>query len=269
MAALCFFFSVRKVRTGQNPAYRSGHFAEADALRRIGISLQYDPNSERTFYFTMNNKIIPAVMLTVLIAAVIAGITLLRGQQKNSEESSVTEELAGTQMVIVPSEMPERISFDVPAGFTETSSQYYDKYYVLNDASVIVTGEELILYGTPLEDYAEQIKQQYTQTAENFRLLSEEKPEINQRKCIVYEFTYDITGGDLKQTMECTTAVFLTAQDAYIITCKSHADSYQTYRGIFRKMIESVQIADRIDDLNTDSTAAETQTLPDSTASLQ
>lgn len=190
----------------------------------------------------MTQKLIPALIIIFIIAALIAGISAMRSMQ-NSDESSEGSVLQMTEALIVPSEIPSRISLDVPAAFQETNSNYYDKYYVCNDASIIITGEEMQLYGVSLEDYATNVRQQYESTAEKFQLLSESDIRINAKNCRLFEFTYDIVGSSETLTMQCMTAVFLEDDEAFIITCKSHADTFQSYRPLFSKTIESVEIA--------------------------
>lgn len=192
----------------------------------------------------MSQKLFSAILILVLIAAVIAGITVLRRMQPAEEESSAEIQQA-TEALVIPSEIPGRISFEVPSMFEETSSRYYDKYYVCNDASIIITGEEIQFYGVTLDDYAKNVRSQYEDTADSFRIISEESVKINDQDCRLIEFTYAINGSSESLTMQCMTAIFLSEEESFILTCKSHADSFQNYRAAFSRAIESVKITSK------------------------
>ncbi len=214
----------------------------------------------------MSNKIILVALLVVLGAALIAGIVALQGKKQQSEDSAESSAAAVTEMLVVPDSIPERFSFEPPQEFSETASKYYTKYYVLNDASIIVTGEPLTIYGETLEDYAKSVKSQYEETADNFMLYSEEDVRISGMDSKVYEFTYDIGTGDEAQSMECTTAVFVQGDEAFIMTCKSRKENYTNYRSAFRRAIESVKIADKN---AVQTSSAETEMLPAETETAE
>lgn len=191
----------------------------------------------------MSQKLLITLAAAITLVILIAGISSLTHKQKKPEEES-SEIVSGTEMIIVPSEMPDRISMEIPAGFTETNSPYYEKYYVCNDASVIVTGEELTIYGQDVKTYSEDVKAQYQNTADDFVLLAEEDTAVDGTDCRLFEFTYAIRGGDASQDMQCMTAVIIKDERVYIVTCKSHRDTFMNYRQPFRKMLESIRIAD-------------------------
>ncbi len=191
----------------------------------------------------MEKKGLIAIAVTVVIVLALAGMSAMQRKNRN-EESSVAESSAvTTDIIIVPAEMPSRISFQTPPGFTETSSAYYDKYYVLNDASVIVTGEELTIGGTVLDEYVEDVKAQYEKTADEYKLLSDDEIKLKgDLPCRVLQFTYAIVAADAKQEMECITAVIIQDDFVYIVTCKSKKETFNTYRAAFLQMIESIEI---------------------------
>ena len=93
----------------------------------------------------MSNKFFLAALLILLGAALIAGIVAMQSKKQKPEESSESSAAAVTEILVVPDSIPERFSFEPPADFTETASKAYTKYYVLNDASIIVTGEQLVI----------------------------------------------------------------------------------------------------------------------------
>ncbi|MBR5362512.1 MAG: hypothetical protein IK134_04220 [Oscillospiraceae bacterium] len=193
----------------------------------------------------MSQKLLITLAAAITLVILIAGISSLTHKHNTSSEES-SEIVSGTEMIIVPSEMPERISLEVPAGFTETNSQYYEKYYVCNDASVIVTGEDLTIYGQDVKTYSEDVKAQYQNTADDFLLLSEEDTAVDGVDCRLFEFTYAIKGDGVSQEMQCMTAVIIKDERVYIVTCKSHRDTFMNYRQPFRKMLESIRIADEV-----------------------
>lgn len=189
----------------------------------------------------MSKKLLITALAIALVCMLIAVITALTRSGGEEEESSA-EVIEGTEILVVPSEMPSGITMNLPPGFTETASDRYDKYFILNDASVIVTGDTLPDYNQSAEEYAKGVKEQYQQTADNFQLRDEETAQITNVPAVILEFTYDITGESAVQPMQCTTAILVKYGKVYIITCKSHADTFSTYRGSFRQMIDSIEI---------------------------
>lgn len=194
----------------------------------------------------MSKKLLVTIIAILGVMLLIAMLSAA-GRQTAEDSAEDSEITAGTEMLVVPSEMPEKISFEIPAGFAPTASKYYEKYYVLNDASVIVTGDKLPDYNQTVDSYTEGVKQQYEQTADSFRLLSEETIALSGLTGKLLEFTYDIVGQDATQAMECCTAIFVKNGEVYLITCKSRQETYAGYRNSFRKMLESVVIADESD----------------------
>ena len=192
----------------------------------------------------MSKKIILTLIAALAIVLLIGVISAFTGKKAPAEESSAEMLDLHDEMIIMPSVMPDGIVFDVPAGFTETASEFYDKYFVKNDASVIVTGDTLPNYNQTLDSFVDGVKEQYQQTAEHFRLLSEESPTISGIPCKLLEFTYDIVGSDSAQSMECTTLITIKSGKVFIFTCKSHLDTYAGYRNVFRKMLESIKFED-------------------------
>ena len=98
--------------------------------------------------------------------------------------------------------------------------------------------------GQDVKTYSEDVKAQYQNTADDFVLLAEEDTAVDGTDCRLFEFTYAIRGGDASQDMQCMTAVIIKDERVYIVTCKSHRDTFMTYRQPFRKMLESIRIAD-------------------------
>ena len=207
----------------------------------------------------MPQKLLIAFVAVVVLIVMIAGISSVSRKNDGAAEES-SDIVDSTQTIIVPSEMPERISMEIPAGFTETASSYYDKYYVLNDASVIVTGEPLNMNSQDTKSYGEIVKSQYQQSVDDFVLLAEEETVVADVTCCLYEFTYAIKSADAVQEMQCITAVAIKDGQVYIVTCKSHRDSFMNYQQSFRTMIESIRIADADPVSSGSAAASQTQT---------
>ncbi len=201
-------------------------------------------------------KLIVLVLAIVVAAALIAGIAALSERTGRGTDESSLLPAEGTQYMLIPSAMPERIRLIPPAGFTETSSDYYEKYYIKDDASVIVTGEPLTIYGMDAEHYSQSVLEQYKSTVEGFELLNQEDIIVSDAACKLMEFQYSITGVDQERKMQCLTAITVKDDYVYIITCKSNVNTYLSYREEFRHTIESINI------LPPPATTAPTETLP-------
>lgn len=191
----------------------------------------------------MSKRILVVLIAVLGVVVLIAGLNGL--QNRNQEESS--EEVSGmvTEVIIVPSEMPDRISLELPPGFEEKHSEAYDKYFVRDDASVIVTGEKMTIKGIRLDEYTASVKKQYEQTADNYTLIQEQTLSLSGgTQGTLLEFVYSIIGTDVRQDMQCVTAVIVKDDRSYIVTCKSKKETFSVYRASFLRMIEHITIAD-------------------------
>ena len=93
----------------------------------------------------MMKKLLTALLIALAVVLIMAAITIFFPRGGKDADSSAADSLAPTEMLIIPADMPEGISMSVPKGFSETASQYYTKYYIKDDASVIITGEDMSL----------------------------------------------------------------------------------------------------------------------------
>lgn len=209
----------------------------------------------------MSKQILVIIIAALAVVILILGLNAVKGKQE--EESSAEESVAAvTDIIIIPAEMPARITFDVPPGFNEAHSEAYDKFYTREDASVIISGEEQVIRGIQLEEYTDQVKEQYQNTADEYLLIGDEETTLSGGlKCRVLEFTYAIIGEDVHQQMQCITAVIMKDNYAYIVTCKSKKENFGIYRAAFLKMIESINIADDPDNIFTQPQQSD-QTVP-------
>ena len=191
----------------------------------------------------MTKKTLVVILAAVLALVMLGGIAVrIRGSKKSksSDESSI-EEL--TQEIIIPSEMPVNISLPIPAGFTETSSEYYNKYFVRDDASIIVTGEKIPIAGKQLEEYTADVLAQYEKSVDEFQLINNTAYKSGA-PCKVLEFTYALIGEKARQDFQCITAVLLKDNCSYLVTCKSKKETFASYRALFLMMIEKITILD-------------------------
>lgn len=193
----------------------------------------------------MSKKLLTALLVLVVVVLAMALLMLVipRHRQNDASESSA-ESLAETELLVIPDSMPEGISFSIPEGFTETSSRFYQKYYVKDDASIIVTGEQME-YGVPtVDDYTQKVIEQYEETAEDFLLTADETFTVSGTPAHLLEFTYAISGDDARQEFGCTTAIMIYNDRSYLITCKSRLENYEKYREYFRMMMNTVSLSD-------------------------
>ena len=65
-------------------------------------------------------------MLVIGIAATVSRA----GKHSGDSSSSDMDTPAVTEIIITPSQIPSRIHVDIPGGFSEKSSDAYDKYFV-------------------------------------------------------------------------------------------------------------------------------------------
>ncbi len=179
-----------------------------------------------------------AILLGTAIAFGCTGCMTNPAQSSLAEpESSVTEDI-----VLIPTALPENFTITIPAGFTATSSAAYEEYYILNDASIIISDDPIAISGERLESYTAKIKEIYEQTADNYRLLEESKATVNGTDAVILEFSYALIGENARQDLQAMVAVMLHHDVAYVITCKSKAETFLQYRGAFRAAIDSIEI---------------------------
>ena len=202
----------------------------------------------------IGKKILVAVLvaLGVTLAMAILMLFFPRNRSEESSGSSAADSPDAIEMLVIPSDMPEGFSMQVPDPFQKTSSQVYKTYYVKDDASVIVTGGPLNYLYREVDSYTESVIRQYQDTVDEFELLSDETLKISGKDAHLLEFSYAIVGDDARQDFKCTTAVIMNDDMAYLVTCKGHADTYQNYRELFRMMMSTIDITDVDPDSSTD-----------------
>ncbi len=192
----------------------------------------------------MMKKLLTALLIALAVVLIMAAITIFFPRGGKDADSSAADSLAPTEMLIIPADMPEGISMSVPKGFSETASQYYTKYYIKDDASVIITGEDMSLRYAEIDHYTQTVIDQYKESVDDFQLISDEVVTVSDTRAHLLEFSYAIVGEDARQDFKCTTAVMIYHDNAYLVTCKSHAETYQNYREIFRMALSTIRLSD-------------------------
>ncbi|HBI84853.1 MAG TPA: hypothetical protein DDX71_00985 [Ruminococcus sp.] len=208
---------------------------------RIGFSVYLHTKGQA---FSAMDKKLTAIAATALLIIALSAIIALATHHKSAGDSTAESSVTETEPAVVPSTMPSSIAVTPPAGFSETSSPYYDKYFVKDDASIIITGEKLAIDGIRTSEYVTNVKSQYEKTASDYELLGEENLTVSGAQTTILEFNYAIVGDDVRQDMTCMTGVAVKGRNAYIITCKSKHATYAGYRDIFREFIKSINLAD-------------------------
>ncbi|MBR6761691.1 MAG: hypothetical protein IKM30_06615 [Oscillospiraceae bacterium] len=180
--------------------------------------------------------------LFVALLSMLLCCLVLTGCSGKSESSGSDLDSLGQDIVIIPSALPENFTIKIPGDFTTTSSASFDEYYVKDDASIIITDDPIAISGEKVETYMKKVKEAYEKTADQYEVYSEEYPTIHDTDACILEFGYAIVGADAKQAMRCMTAVLIHHDVAYVITCKSRAETFGLYRQAFRACIDSIRI---------------------------
>lgn len=184
------------------------------------------------------SRVCTAVLCLLMICCTFTGCMTNPNQSSVSDgESSMTNDI-----IMIPSSLPENLTITIPEGFQATSSAAYREYYIMNDASIIITDDPIVISGERLEQYVTQVKEIYEETADQYALIGEETIEVGGIKAQVMEISYAIVGQDKQQDMQAMIGVLLHDDIAYVVTCKSLAQNYLLYRGAFRACIESIVI---------------------------
>lgn len=193
----------------------------------------------------MRNSTKIILICFAVACGIFVGILLAKKPSADmTQEPAETTATEASEVHIIAESIPDNFTIKIPNGFQATSSEYYDTYYICDDASIIITGEEVAVSGTSLTDYSDQMKRIYQQTTENFTLITDELLSLEAGHCRQLEFTYDIIGENSTRTMHCFVAFFLKNDHAYVITCKSNDTSFITYQGSFKNAVKSVRISD-------------------------
>ena len=174
------------------------------------------------------------------ISAVLCMVMLLLAGC-SSKSGKNTDETLETVVVYQALPLPD-IFVDIPESFEETSSQFYEKYYICEDASIIVTEDKNGPFPSAY-DYSLSALEQYRSVANTLEVLSQDA--LTAKNCGIQMIEFNYTLGENNDTQMSTMVGFVTDGDSmYIITCKSNTSTYAEYQNAFRTVMESVMLAE-------------------------
>ncbi len=132
------------------------------------------------------------------------------------------------------------LSIKVPENFTATSSEYYEEYYICDDASIIITSTSDDAPYSSAASYAETAIAAYKELATSFTLVAEETYVSGHYTVKSLEFTYQI--GEDSELMHCVTGYLTDSATMYIITCKSLDRTFADYYDSFVEVLETATV---------------------------
>lgn len=172
------------------------------------------------------------IRLTALLCAAMlfSGALCACGENSDSTSSEYAEFIGQLGL-------PAGLTFTKPEGFAPHSSDTYEEYYIKDDASIILTEEPLAQGYDTAEAYAKRALEQYTAATEHFALVAQTPLPREDADARTLEFSYTIKIGTEQFSYHCLTGYLLTADTAYIITCKSKEETFEQYRSAFETFI--------------------------------
>ncbi|MDE5755114.1 MAG: hypothetical protein K2H89_11345 [Oscillospiraceae bacterium] len=133
---------------------------------------------------------------------------------------------------------------DIPENYAIKSSQFYQEYYVCEDASIIITEDTRDSQYVSNYDYAVSALKEYQNMASSLELISSEAMTTqNATNVQTLEFDYTIGDGDESAKLTCFVGYLTDGHAMYIITCKSNTDTYESHRSEFLSVICSAAIS--------------------------
>lgn len=166
--------------------------------------------------------------------ACLAAVLLLTGCTPSAHTSSPEE----TRVVYKALPLPE-LYMEIPETYTATSSQFYEEYYILDDATIIVTEDT----GGPFNsayDYSISALVQYQDVTEDLEVLGTDLLENDGVGVQILEFTYTMGEGDAAITKTSMAGYCTDSETMYIITCKSDPETYASHREEFLSVMRSI-----------------------------
>lgn len=132
-----------------------------------------------------------------------------------------------------------KLYLEIPERFSTTSSEFYEEYYICDDASIIVTEDTKDAPYKSVYDYSVSALVEYQNITTEFELLHEELIEAGPIGVQVMEFNYGIGEGDSIIRKTCMVGYLTDSDSMYIITCKSDTDTYEGFRDDFISVLSS------------------------------
>lgn len=128
---------------------------------------------------------------------------------------------------------------EIPERFTTTSSQFYEEYYICEDASIIVTQDMENPPYSSVEDYSISALNEYEAITDDLEFLRSEMVYAGKIAVQVMEFNYTVSNDTGSVSKTCMVGYLTNTVSMYIITCKSDVDTYEEYRDDFLSVITS------------------------------
>lgn len=175
----------------------------------------------------MKYRIIAILSMTALL---LTGCSV-----KDSEEQEVLTTIPVYNALPLPD-----LSLDIPEGYEATSSEFYETYYIQNDASIIITEDTNGPFNSSY-DYAASALTEYQKVANELEIITNEP--VRGKNCSVHllEFRYTL-GEDNAADMTCLAGFATDGSSMYIITCKSNTSTYSLHHDEFYTVMQSVMM---------------------------
>lgn len=170
-----------------------------------------------------------------LTALLLAAAAVFCGCQTSEAAEDST---AATEAVYKALPLPE-LFMSVPERFSVTSSQFYEEYYICEDASIIVTQDVKDAPYSSVYDYAVNALTEYQNITTELELLHNELLYAGSVAVQTLEFNYTLGEGEDALRLTCMTGYLTDTDSMYIITCKCNTDNYESYREDFLTAITS------------------------------
>ena len=170
-----------------------------------------------------------------IIAVLSIAALLFTGCSASSEDKEPLATVAVYNALPLPD-----LSMDIPEGYEATSSEFYEKYYIQDDASIIVTEDTNGPFSSSY-DYAALALLEYQKVANEMEIITSEP--VRGKNCSVHllEFRYTL-GEDNAADMTCLAGFATDGSSMYIITCKSNTSTYSLHHDEFYTVIQSVMM---------------------------
>ncbi len=170
-----------------------------------------------------------------ILAFLMAFAVLLTGCTLSGKESSESEPEKNIYKALP---MPE-LYLEIPEDYTVTSSDFFEEYYVKDDASIIVTEDTAGPFEN-LHDYTITALVKYQEMASELEVLHQDKIETRAAAVEYLEFTYTIGEGEDAVSRTTMVGYCTDTQSMYIITCKCDVETYDQHREEFLQVLSSV-----------------------------
>lgn len=172
-----------------------------------------------------------------ITALLLAGMLCFAGCSTQETTESVTE-TESPMFKALP--LPD-LYLEVPERFSTTSSQFYEEYYICEDASIIVTQDTSNPPYSSVENYSVTALNEYKSVTQELKFIGSEMIYAGDVAAQTMEFTYTLSNDTGSVEKTCLVGYMTNTDSMYIITCKSDADTYQEYRDDFLRVIQSAR----------------------------